>query len=46
MIDKCLKCGSNNLKRYLTIPERKTGTLVGKCLDCGAELRIGKSIFK
>jgi uncharacterized Zn finger protein len=42
---KCQKCGSENIEPFITAPERKEGTPVGKCKQCGTILKTGKSIF-
>lgn len=39
------KCGSDNIEPYIIIPEVKQGTVIGKCRDCGEDIKQGKSIF-
>ena len=42
----CPKCNSKNIENYITIPERKSTTIVAGCLDCGHKIKAGgTSIF-
>lgn len=40
MIKTCPKCKSTNLEHYLTIPERKSTTIVAGCKTCGKKITL------
>ena len=42
---KCPKCKSENIEPFLVIPETKEGTIIGRCRECGTDVKQGKSVF-